>query len=75
LNTNLASKYKFLYSYKGLQIKGYVKDKAIRFEITLNSKYMNEMLNGERRVDRKDIFQVNYKIKTITEYETLILTN
>jgi len=36
---------------------------------------MNEMLNGERRVDRKDIFQVNYKIKTITEYETLILTN
>jgi len=53
-----ASKYKFLYSYKGLQIKGYVKDKAIRFEITLNSKYMNEMLNGEKRVDRKDIFSI-----------------
>lgn len=53
-----ASKYKFTYSCNGLQIKGYVKDKAIRFEITLNSKYMNEKINGKTRVDRKDIFSI-----------------
>lgn len=50
-----ASNYKFSYSYKGLQIKGYLKDKAIRFEITFNTKYMTEKVNGHSRVDRKDI--------------------
>lgn len=53
-----ASKYKFTHYYNNLQIKKYLKDKAIRFEITLSSKYINEKINGQTRVDRKDIFSI-----------------